>query len=183
MVFANLADWSTRSFNGPIAPVSLISLDLVSFRRHLTPPKVRPEFVLEAFSITALFLLVSSLPGLVDSAGSQQSDIEATGRKRWRDPGSNRSTIGGIMSIFAWIVVGIIAGWLAKMVIPGEGPGGIVGDMVIGIIGAFIGGWVFKQFGHSGVTGINIASIVVAFVGAVILLWIVRMVSGKRARA
>jgi len=87
------------------------------------------------------------------------------------------------MSIFAWIVVGIIAGWLAKMVIPGEGPGGIVGDMVIGIVGAFIGGWVFKQFGHSGVTGINIASIVVAFVGAVILLWIVRMVSGKRARA
>lgn len=87
------------------------------------------------------------------------------------------------MSIFAWIVVGIIAGWLAKMVIPGEGPGGILGDMVIGIIGAFIGGWVFKQFGHAGVTGVNIGSIVVAFVGAVILLWIVRMVSGKRARA
>ena len=87
------------------------------------------------------------------------------------------------MSIFAWIVVGIVAGWLAKMVIPGEGPGGILGDMVIGIIGALIGGWVFKQFGHTGVTGINIGSIVVAFVGAVILLWIVRMVSGKRARA
>jgi len=87
------------------------------------------------------------------------------------------------MSIFAWIIVGIIAGWLAKMVIPGEGPGGVVGDMVIGIIGAFIGGWVFKQFGHSGVTGINIGSIVVAFVGGVILLWIVRMVSGKKARA
>jgi uncharacterized membrane protein YeaQ/YmgE (transglycosylase-associated protein family) len=87
------------------------------------------------------------------------------------------------MSIFAWIIVGIIAGWLAKMVIPGEGPGGVVGDMIIGIIGAFIGGWVFKQFGHSGVTGINIGSIVVAFVGGVILLWIVRMVTGKRARA
>jgi uncharacterized membrane protein YeaQ/YmgE (transglycosylase-associated protein family) len=87
------------------------------------------------------------------------------------------------MSIFAWIVVGIIAGWLAKMVIPGEGPGGVVGDMVIGIIGAFIGGWLFKQFGHSGVTGVNIGSIVVAFVGAVILLWIVRTVSGKKASA
>src|ERR1700758_5182158 len=55
--------------------------------------------------------------------------------------------------IIAWIVVGIIAGWLARMVVPREGPGGIVGDLIIGIIGALIGGWVFGAFGHAGVTG------------------------------
>jgi uncharacterized membrane protein YeaQ/YmgE (transglycosylase-associated protein family) len=87
------------------------------------------------------------------------------------------------MSIFAWIIVGIIAGWLAKMVIPGEGPGGVIGDLVIGVVGAIIGGWVFNYFGHAGVTGINIGSIIVAFIGGVILLWILRAVSGKRAKA
>jgi len=84
------------------------------------------------------------------------------------------------MSILAWIVVGIIAGWLAKMVVPGEGPGGILGDLLTGIIGAIIGGWVFNYFGHPGVTGLNIGSIVVAFVGAIILLLIMRAVTGTR---
>jgi uncharacterized membrane protein YeaQ/YmgE (transglycosylase-associated protein family) len=84
------------------------------------------------------------------------------------------------MSILAWIVVGIVAGWLAKMVVPGEGPGGILGDLLIGIIGAVIGGWVFNYLGHPGVTGLNIGSIVVAFVGAIILLLIMRAVTGTR---
>lgn len=87
------------------------------------------------------------------------------------------------MSILAWIVVGLIAGALAKMVVPGEGPGGIIGDMIIGIIGAVVGGWIFNAFGHAGATGINIGSIVVAFIGAVVLLLIVRAVTGRRAAA
>jgi len=87
------------------------------------------------------------------------------------------------VSILAWIVVGIIAGWLARMVVPGEGPGGLIGDLVIGIVGALLGGWIFRQLGHAGVTGLNIGSIVVAFIGGVILLLIIRAVSGKRARA
>ena len=86
------------------------------------------------------------------------------------------------MSILSWIVVGIIAGWLARKVVPGEGPGGIIGDLVIGILGAIIGGWLFNYFGHVGVTGLNIGSIIVAFIGGVILLWIIRAVSGTRAR-
>jgi uncharacterized membrane protein YeaQ/YmgE (transglycosylase-associated protein family) len=86
------------------------------------------------------------------------------------------------MGWLAWIIVGIIAGWLAKMVIPGEGPGGMIGDLVIGIIGALIGGWIFNQFGHAGVTGLNIGSIIVAFIGAVILLWILRLITGQRAK-
>ena len=82
------------------------------------------------------------------------------------------------MSWLAWIVVGIIGGWLGRMVVRGEGPGGLLGDLIIGIIGAIIGGWVFGYFGHQGVTGINIGSIIVAFIGSVILLVIVRAISG-----
>lgn len=85
------------------------------------------------------------------------------------------------MSIIGWIVVGLIAGFLAKFVVPGEGPGGVVGDVVIGVVGAFIGGFVFNLFGHSGnVSGINAPSIAVAFVGSVVLLFILRMVGGRR---
>jgi uncharacterized membrane protein YeaQ/YmgE (transglycosylase-associated protein family) len=78
----------------------------------------------------------------------------------------------------SWIVVGIIGGWLGRMVVKGEGPGGLLGDLIIGVIGAIIGGWVFGYFGHVGVTGINLGSIVVAFIGSVILLAIVRALSG-----
>jgi uncharacterized membrane protein YeaQ/YmgE (transglycosylase-associated protein family) len=84
------------------------------------------------------------------------------------------------MGILAWIIVGIIAGALAKMVVPGEGPGGIIGDLIVGVVGALIGGWVFNSFGHMGATGINIWSILVAFIGAVILLFIIRAFTGRR---
>jgi uncharacterized membrane protein YeaQ/YmgE (transglycosylase-associated protein family) len=87
------------------------------------------------------------------------------------------------MTILAWIIVGIIAGWLAKMVVPGEGPGGVLGDLVVGVVGAVLGGWIWNYFGHVGATGINIASIVVAFIGGVVLLLIVRAVSGRRVAA
>ncbi len=84
------------------------------------------------------------------------------------------------MSILAWIIVGIIAGWLARMVIPGQGPAGLLGDLVIGIIGAVVGGWIFNALGHTGATGLNIGSIIVAFVGAVVVLWAIRMFTGRR---
>jgi len=87
------------------------------------------------------------------------------------------------MDIIAWIVVGIIAGFLAKAIVPGEGPGGVLGDLIIGIVGALIGGWIFNTFGHIGVTGINLWSIHVAFVGGVVLLLIIRLVSGRPAVA
>ncbi len=79
-----------------------------------------------------------------------------------------------------WIIVGIVAGLFAKMVVPGEGPGGILGDLIVGIIGAFLGGWLFTNFlGHSykgwvGSTG-------VAFVGALVFLFLLRAVTGKRS--
>ncbi len=83
-------------------------------------------------------------------------------------------------NLLIWAVVGIIGGWLGKMVVKGEGPGGLMGDLIVGVIGGILGGWIFNWFGHAGVTGINLGSIVVAFIGAVVLLLIVRMLTGSR---
>jgi uncharacterized membrane protein YeaQ/YmgE (transglycosylase-associated protein family) len=85
------------------------------------------------------------------------------------------------MDILSWIVVGVIAGFLAKAVVPGEGPGGILGDLVVGVVGAILGGWIMNSFGNAGASGINIWSIFVAFLGAVVLLFIMRAVTGRRA--
>lgn len=85
------------------------------------------------------------------------------------------------MSILAWIVVGIIGGWLGKMVVPGEGPGGVLGDLIVGVIGAILGGWIWNYFGHVGATGINIPSIIVAFVGSIVLLLVIRLLSKRTA--
>jgi uncharacterized membrane protein YeaQ/YmgE (transglycosylase-associated protein family) len=85
------------------------------------------------------------------------------------------------MGLLSLIIVGLIAGFLAKYVVPGEGPGGVVGDIIIGVIGAFIGGWIFTMFGHTGLDGLSLWSIIVAFVGAVVLLFILRAITGRRA--
>jgi uncharacterized membrane protein YeaQ/YmgE (transglycosylase-associated protein family) len=81
------------------------------------------------------------------------------------------------MSLLAWIVVGLIAGWLASQVVPSRF--GVIGDTVIGMVGALVGGFLFEQFGSSGTTGLNIWSVLVAFVGAVVLLVLIRVVSGQ----
>jgi uncharacterized membrane protein YeaQ/YmgE (transglycosylase-associated protein family) len=84
------------------------------------------------------------------------------------------------MGIIAWIIVGLIAGALAKLILPGDDPGGIIVTILIGIVGAFLGGFVFNLFGGAGVSGFNIWSILVATVGAIILLLIYRLVAGGR---
>ena len=85
------------------------------------------------------------------------------------------------MDIVAWIVVGLIAGFLAGQVMRGGGYG-IVGDMIIGIVGAVLGGFLASTLLNTPntVSGINITSIFVAFIGSVILIAILRMVSGRR---
>jgi len=77
------------------------------------------------------------------------------------------------MGLLYWIVVGLIAGWLAGQVMKGGGYG-IVVDIVLGIVGGIIGGWVFGQLGLWPGGGI-LGSIIVAFVGAVIFVWITRL--------
>jgi len=85
------------------------------------------------------------------------------------------------MGILAWLVVGLIAGWLASMVMRGGGYG-LIGDIIVGIVGALIGGFLASTLLKipDAVNGINITSILVAFVGAVILIAILRLFSGRR---
>ena len=84
------------------------------------------------------------------------------------------------MGILAFIVVGLIAGLLAKLVMPGDDPGGLILTTLIGIAGAFVGGLIVQILGGAGVTGINIWSILVATLGAVILLAVYRLFAGRR---
>jgi uncharacterized membrane protein YeaQ/YmgE (transglycosylase-associated protein family) len=83
------------------------------------------------------------------------------------------------MGILAWIVVGLIAGALAKLIMPGDDPGGIIVTILIGIVGAFVGGFVVNLLGGAGVSGFNIWSILVATLGAIILLAIYRLVAPR----
>jgi uncharacterized membrane protein YeaQ/YmgE (transglycosylase-associated protein family) len=83
------------------------------------------------------------------------------------------------MGILAWIVVGLIAGVLAKLIMPGDDPGGIIVTIIIGIVGAFVGGFVVNLLGGAGVSGFNIWSILVATLGAIILLAAYRLVAPR----
>ena len=85
------------------------------------------------------------------------------------------------MGIIAWIVVGLIAGALAKLIMPGDDPGGIIVTTLIGMAGALIGGFVVGLLGGTGATGFNIWSILVAILGSLILLGIYRLIVGSRA--
>lgn len=84
------------------------------------------------------------------------------------------------MGILTWIIVGLIAGALGKLIMPGDDPGGIIVTIILGIVGAIVGGFVFGLFGGGGVTGFNLGSIVVATIGAIIVLAIYRAVTGGR---
>ena len=76
------------------------------------------------------------------------------------------------MGIFSWIILGLIAGALAKWLMPGQQGGGWFLTMVLGIVGAFVGGWLGTLVGFGSVTGINLGSIVTSVVGAVIVLFL-----------
>ena len=73
------------------------------------------------------------------------------------------------MSILAWIVLGIVAGFIGSKLVNKTGEGLIL-DLVLGIVGAIVGGWIFTFFGQAGVTGLNLYSLVVAVIGAVAVL-------------
>ena len=83
------------------------------------------------------------------------------------------------MSFIAWIVLGLIAGFIASKIVNKTGEGMIL-DIVLGIVGAVIGGYLFQTFGMSGVTGVNIYSILVAVVGAIVFLVIYHALFRRR---
>ena len=83
------------------------------------------------------------------------------------------------MGIVAWIVVGLLTGWLAGSVMQGGGYG-LIGDIIVGIVGALVGGYIAANFlgMPDAVNGINLGSIVVAFLGAVVVIAILRLLTG-----
>lgn len=85
------------------------------------------------------------------------------------------------MTILAWIILGLIAGWIASRLV-GSGGYGIIGDIVVGMVGAVVGGWLASQFLGMDVTGLNFTSIAISVVGAVIVLVIFRALTpgGRR---
>jgi uncharacterized membrane protein YeaQ/YmgE (transglycosylase-associated protein family) len=84
------------------------------------------------------------------------------------------------MGIIAWLVLGLIAGFLASLVMRGGGYG-ILGDIIVGIVGALIGGWIMRAAGFSGQGGF-IYTVLVAIGGAVVLTWLIRLMTGGRDR-
>ena len=83
------------------------------------------------------------------------------------------------MSILAWLILGLISGFIASKLVNKSGEGVIL-DIVLGVVGAFVGGWLFNTFGQTGVTGLNIYSMLVAVVGAVVVLVLYHAVFGRR---
>jgi len=79
------------------------------------------------------------------------------------------------MSIIAWIVLGLIAGFIASRIVDHRGSGLIL-DIVIGIVGAVVGGWIMTSLGNAPVTGFNLYSMLVAILGAVVLLVVVNLI-------
>jgi uncharacterized membrane protein YeaQ/YmgE (transglycosylase-associated protein family) len=86
------------------------------------------------------------------------------------------------MSIFAWLIVGLIAGYLGSLIV-NRGGEGMIRDIVLGIVGAFVGGFIFNAMGSAGVSGLDLRSIMVATVGAVVLLVLYHAVAGRSATA
>jgi uncharacterized membrane protein YeaQ/YmgE (transglycosylase-associated protein family) len=83
------------------------------------------------------------------------------------------------MSFIAWIILGLISGFIASKVVNRTGEGVLL-DIILGILGAFVGGWLFNTFGMAGVTGLNIYSMVVAVIGAVVVLVIYHALVRRR---
>lgn len=86
-----------------------------------------------------------------------------------------------LLDIILWLIFGALAGWIASLIMGTDESQGAIGNIVIGIIGAFIGGAIARWLGGPGITGFNFGSLLVAVLGAVILVFLIRLVSGRRA--
>jgi uncharacterized membrane protein YeaQ/YmgE (transglycosylase-associated protein family) len=84
------------------------------------------------------------------------------------------------MGILSWIIFGLAAGALAKLLMPGRDPGGCIITMALGIAGALVGGFLATQFGYGDLSGFDFRSLLIAVVGALVLLGIYRLMMGNR---
>lgn len=86
------------------------------------------------------------------------------------------------MSIIAWIILGLIAGFVGSKIVNKRGEG-LIRDILLGVVGAVVGGWLFHLFGAAGVTGLNLYSLLVAVIGAIVVLVLYHAIFGNRSRA
>lgn len=88
------------------------------------------------------------------------------------------------MGLLSWIVVGLIAGWLAGLMMRGSGFG-LIGNIIVGVVGGLLGGWIATSLFHigPGMSGINLGSILIAFLGAIVLILLLRLLGLGRRRA
>ena len=84
------------------------------------------------------------------------------------------------MSIIAWVILGLIAGFVGSKIVNKRGEG-LLRDILLGVIGAVVGGWLFHFFGATGVTGLNLYSLLVAVIGAIVVLLVYHAIFGKRS--
>ena len=83
------------------------------------------------------------------------------------------------MSWIVWIILGLVAGVLAKWIMPGRDPGGFIVTIILGVVGALVGGFISVKLGFGDVTGFNLPSIIIAVLGAMLLLFLYRMVKSR----
>ncbi|HET7262471.1 MAG TPA: GlsB/YeaQ/YmgE family stress response membrane protein [Casimicrobiaceae bacterium] len=84
------------------------------------------------------------------------------------------------MSLLTWIVLGLIAGFIASKIVNRRGEGMVL-DIVLGIVGAILGGWLFATFGMAGVSGVNVYSVFVAVMGAIVVLIVYHLLLRRTA--
>ena len=89
---------------------------------------------------------------------------------------------GSGMGLISWIVFGLIAGAVAKFLMPGRDPGGCIITMIIGVVGAVLGGFIATTLGFGGIGGFDFRSLCIAILGALLLLLLWRMISGRGRR-
>lgn len=84
-----------------------------------------------------------------------------------------------VMGLLSWILFGLIAGALAKFIMPGNDPGGCILTIIIGVVGALLGGFVATWMGFGGISGFDLRSLLIAILGSIILLAIWRAIRGR----
>ena len=84
------------------------------------------------------------------------------------------------MGILSWILLGLVVGVLAKWIMPGDDPGGLVMTIVLGIAGALVGGWIATRLGIGSVNGFNLVSLGIAIAGSLLLLFANRTLRGRK---
>jgi uncharacterized membrane protein YeaQ/YmgE (transglycosylase-associated protein family) len=85
-----------------------------------------------------------------------------------------------VMGLLSWIVFGLIAGGIAKFLMPGRDPGGCIITIIIGIVGALLGGFLATKLGFGGISGFDLRSLGIAILGSIVLLIVWRMIGGRR---